>query len=154
MGFLLVDEILEVKRGGSIIAATDFSALEEFCVDHIIYGRMVPPPLVAEAVAQAAGWLIMASLDFKKRGLLVNLGQMEFNSVVRSADRLILEAELLSLHEDAAMLTGRAKVGGKVVGKVDSALCVLVDADKLDDVGKTRSKFSELIRKPAENLRV
>jgi len=147
MSFLLVDEILEVKKGESIIAVKNASTLKDFFMDHIIYGTIVPSTLVAEAVAQAAGWLIMASLDFKKRGLLIDLGLLEFNGVVRPGDQLILEAELLSFHEDAAMLTGRARVGGRVVGRVDSGLCILVDADKLDDVEITKSMFSALIKK-------
>jgi len=147
MAFLLVDKILEFKRGESIIAVKNASTLKDFFMDHIIYGTIVPSTLVAEAVAQAAGWLIMASLDFKKRGLLIDLGLLEFNGVVRPGDQLILEAELLSFHEDAAMLTGRARVGGRVVWRVDSGLCILVDADKLDDVEITKSMFSALIKK-------
>ena len=147
MAFLLVDEILEIKKGESIIAVKNVSTLKDFFIDHVFYGTIVPSTLVAESVVQAAGWLITASLDFKKRGLLIDLGLLEFNGVVRPSDQLILEAELLSFHEDAAMLTGRAKVEGRVVGKVDSGLCILVDANKLDDVERTKSMFSALIKK-------
>jgi 3-hydroxyacyl-[acyl-carrier-protein] dehydratase len=147
MAFILVDEILEVKKGESIIAVKNVCTLKDFFMDHAFYGTIVPSTLVAESVAQAAGWLITASLDFKKRGLLIDLGLLEFNGVVRPNDQLILEAELLSFHEDAAMLTGRAKVEGRVVGKVDSGLCLLVDANKLDDVETTKSMFAALIKK-------
>lgn len=147
MTFLLVDEILEVKKGESIIAVTNFSALKDFFINHIFYGMIIPSTLVVESVAQAAGWLIAASLDFKKRGLLINLGLLEFNGIVRPSDKLLLEAEVISFHEDAAMLTGRAKVDGRVVGKVDSGLCLLVDVNKLDDVERTKSLFSALIKK-------
>ena len=147
MAFLLVDEILEIKKGESIIAVKNASALKDFFIDHVCYGTIVPSTLVAESVAQAAGWLITASLDFKKRGLLIDLGLLEFNGVVRPSDQLILEAELLSFHEDAAMLTGRAKVKGRVVGRVGSGLCILVDANKLDDVERTKSMFSALIKR-------
>jgi len=147
MAFLLVDEILELKKGASIIAVKNVSALEDFLINHIFYGMIMPYTLVIESVAQAAGWLITASLDFKKRALLTNLGLLELNGVVRPGDQLILEAEVVSFHEDAVMLTGRAKVKGRVVGKVDSALCIFVDANKLDDLERTKSAFSALTKK-------
>ena len=147
MTFLLVDEILEVKKGESIIAATNLSAYKDYFINHIFYGMIIPYTLLIESVAQAAGWLITASLDFKKRGLLINLGQMEFYGVVHPGDQLLLEAEVISLHEDAAMLTGRGKVEGRLLGKIDSGLCLLVDVNKLDDIERTKSLFSALTKK-------
>jgi 3-hydroxyacyl-[acyl-carrier-protein] dehydratase len=146
MSFLLVDEILEFNKGISITAVKNVFTLKEYFVDHPYYGTILPPTLVAESVAQAAGWLITASLDFEKRGLLIDLGLLEFGVAVRPSDQLVLEAELLKLHEDAAALAGRAKVNGRLVGKVNSGLCLLIDSDKLDDVETTRSIFSTLIK--------
>jgi 3-hydroxyacyl-[acyl-carrier-protein] dehydratase len=147
MSFILVDEIVDFKPGVSITAAKDTAGLENYYVNHVLHGTIVPPTLVAEAVAQAAGWLITASLDFKKRGLLIDLGMLEFTGLVFPFDQLLLEAELISLRDDAAMLTGRASVDGKLVGKVDSGMCILVDADGLDDVANTRATFAALCRK-------
>jgi 3-hydroxymyristoyl/3-hydroxydecanoyl-(acyl carrier protein) dehydratase len=147
MSFILVDEILEFKKGESIVAAKNVSALQDFFIDHIYYGTILPSTLVAESVAQAAGWLLTASLDFKKRGLLIDLGLLDFGGVVRPGDQLVLEAELLSLREEAAVLTGRARVDGRLVGKVDSGLCLLVDAGALDDVERTRTMFSALMKR-------
>jgi len=146
MSFILVDEILEFEKGKSIVAVKNVSVLKYFFVDHIIYGTILPSTLVAEAVAQAAGWLVTASLDFQKRGLLIDLGMLDFGGIVRPGDQLVLEAELLSLREEAAVLTGRARVDGRLVGKVDSGLCLLVDAGALDDVEKTRSMFAALMK--------
>ena len=151
MTFLLVDEILEIKKGKSIIAATNLSALKDYFINHIFYGMIIPYTLVIESVAQAAGWLITASLDFKKRGLLINLGQMEIYTVIHPGDQLLLEAEIISLHEDAAMLTGRAKVDGRLAGTIDSGLCLLVDVNILDDVERTKSLFSALTKKQAKS---
>ena len=147
MTFLLVDEILEIKKGESIVATKNCIKLKKYAINHIFYGMIIPATLVIESVAQAAGWLIAASLDFKKRGLLINLDLLEFNSIVRPNDQLILEAEVISFHEDAAMLTGRAKVDGRIVGNVSSGICILVDANKLDDVESTKLLYSSFMKK-------
>ncbi|MFC1861061.1 3-hydroxyacyl-[acyl-carrier-protein] dehydratase FabZ [Chloroflexota bacterium] len=146
MAFLLVDEILLFKKGESIIAVKNVSTLKDYFLGHIYLGTILPYTLAIESVAQAAGWLITASLDFKKRGLLINLNMLEFNSVIRPGDQLLLEAEVISLREDYAILTGRAKVDGRVIGKVDSGLCILVDTNKIDDVERTKYLFSTLMK--------
>jgi 3-hydroxyacyl-[acyl-carrier-protein] dehydratase len=147
MSFILVDGILEYEKGKSIVAVKNASALRDFFVDHVCHGMILPATLVAESVAQAAGWLVTASLDFKKRGLLIDLKLLDFGGVVRPGDQMILEAELVSLSEETAVLTGRARVGERLVGKVDSGLCLLVDAGALDDVENTRSMFTALMNK-------
>lgn len=146
MRFLLVDRILEFEKGKSVVAVKNVSLSEVFLVKHLSHGIIMSHTFVIEAVAQAAGWLITASLDFKKRALLVALGTLKFNGVVRPGDQLILEVEIESLQEEAGMITGRAKVEGEVVAEVDSGLFALIDANQLEDPEKTKLMFSLLKR--------
>lgn len=146
MRFLLVDRILEFKKGKSLIAVKNVSLSEGFLVNHVTHGIIMPHTLIIEAVAQATGWLITASYDFKKRALLVALGTVKINGVFRPGDQLILEVEIVSLQEEAGMATGRAKVEGEVIAEVDHALCVLTDANQLEDPEKTKLMFSLLKR--------
>ena len=146
MRFILTDRILEFKKGESMIAVKNVSLSEAFLVNQVSHGIIMPYTFIIEAVAQAAGWLITASLDFKKRALLVALGTVKFNGAVRPGDQLILEVEIESLQEEAGMITGRAKVESEVVAEVDRSLCALIDANQLEDPGKTKLMFSLLKR--------
>lgn len=145
MRFLLVDRILEFEKGKSLIAVKNVSLSEAFLVNQVPHGIIMPYTFIIEAAAQAAGWLITASYDFKKRALLVALGTLKVNGVVRPGDQLILEVEIESLQEEAGMITGRAKVEGEVVVDVDY-LCALIDANQLEDPKKTKLMFSLLKR--------
>ena len=146
MRFLLVDRILEFEKGKSLIAVKNVSLSEAFLVNQVPHGIIMPYTFIIEAAAQAAGWLITASYDFKKRALLVALGTLKVNGVVRPGDQLILEVEIESLQEEAGMITGRAKVEGEVVAEVDSGLFALIDANQLEDPEKTKLMFSLLKR--------
>jgi 3-hydroxyacyl-[acyl-carrier-protein] dehydratase len=80
--FILVDRILEFKKGKSVIAVKNVSLSEDFLVNHASYGIIMSHTYILEATAQAAGWLITASLDFKKRALLVALRTVNLYGVV------------------------------------------------------------------------
>jgi len=143
--FILVDRILEFEKGKSVIAVKNVSLSEDFLVNHVSHGIIMPYSYIIEATAQAAGWLITASLDFKKRALLVALRTVNFYGVVRPGDQLLLEVEIESLQEEAGMIIGRAKVEGEVVVELDY-LCALIDANQLEDSKKTKDMFFLLKR--------
>jgi 3-hydroxyacyl-[acyl-carrier-protein] dehydratase len=147
MWFLLVDRILEFRKGESLIALKNVSPSEGFLVNHFYHGIIMPYTFIIEAVAQAAGWLISVSSDFKKAAILVALGTVEFNGVVRPGDQLILEVEIESLQEEAVVITGRAKEEGEVVGEMDRILFVLIDTNQLAEPEKTKLLFSLLKKK-------
>jgi 3-hydroxyacyl-[acyl-carrier-protein] dehydratase len=140
--FILVDKILEFKKEKSIVAVKNVSLSDDFIVNHASLGLFLPHSYIVESIAQAAGWLLTASFDFKKRALLVTLGTLEFNGFVHPGDRLMIEAEIESLQEEAGMVKGRAKVGDNVVVEIESSLCALINAEQLDDPEKTRDMFS------------
>jgi 3-hydroxyacyl-[acyl-carrier-protein] dehydratase len=144
MWFLLVDRILEFKKWESLIALKNVSPSEGFLVNHFYHGIIMPHTFIIEAVAQAGGWLISVSSDFKKAAIPVALGTVEFRGVVRSRDNLILEVEIESLREEAVVITGRAKVEGEVVGEMDRILFVLIDANQLEEPEKTKLLLSSL----------
>ncbi len=146
MRFLLVDRILEFKKGKSLIAVKNVSLSEDFLVNQVSHGIIMPYTFVIEAVAQAAAWLITASFDFKKRALLVALGTVKITGVARPGDQLILEVEIESLQEEAGLVTGKVKIEGEVVGEVDYGLCSFIDANQIEDPEKTRHMFSLLKR--------
>ena len=146
MRFILTDRILEFKKGESMIAVKNVSLSEDFLVKQATHGLIMPYTLIIEAVAQAAGWLITASFDFKKRALLVALGTVKFNGAVRPGDQLIIEVEIESLQEEAGMITGRAKVESEVVVEVDRSLCAFIETNQLEDPEKTKLMFSLLKR--------
>lgn len=141
MRFLLVDGISDFKKNESITAIKNISLSDDFLVNHPVYGPMMPYSLLIESVAQAGGWLITASLDFKKRALLLTLNTLKFLGVVHPGDQLIIEVELESLREDSGVIKGRARVGTTIVAHASYGIFALVDSNQLDDPNRIKNLF-------------
>ena len=60
--FLLVDRVLELKKGKSLVALKNVTYNEEFFQGHFPVLRVMPGVLIIEAIAQAGGILIHESI--------------------------------------------------------------------------------------------
>ena len=60
--FLLVDRVLELKQGESIVAIKNVTVNEPFFQGHFPHFRVMPGVLVVEAMAQAGGILLYKSI--------------------------------------------------------------------------------------------
>jgi 3-hydroxymyristoyl/3-hydroxydecanoyl-(acyl carrier protein) dehydratase len=74
----------------------------------------LPPTLIVEAMAQAAGILIAGSNGTLTAGSLTAVDGFTFRGPVRSGDRLVLEVKLRRVHPPFYVVTGRALVEGEV----------------------------------------
>ena len=144
--FILVDGIMEFKKGESIVAVKNVPLPMGFLLNHPSHGMIIPPTLIIESLVQAGGWLITAFLDFKKRALLVGMGSVKSNGFVRPNDELTLEAELELLHKDSAILNAGAKFGSEVIVELNYVLASFVDANQLEDPEETKRRFFNLLK--------
>jgi 3-hydroxymyristoyl/3-hydroxydecanoyl-(acyl carrier protein) dehydratase len=107
--FLFVDRVLSVDAGGARVlrGATRNDAL--------LQGRAtLPPTLLVEAIAQAAGLLIASSDRTLSVGSLAGIDGFVFRGAVRSGDRVVLEVKLHRVHLPLYVVAGRALVDGEV----------------------------------------
>ena len=72
---LLVDRVLEVEPGRSLVAVKNVSANEPFFQGHWPGRPIMPGVLIIEAMAQAAGVLIAASVRLERAGRHAGLGR-------------------------------------------------------------------------------
>ena len=142
----MFDRIVKYEKGKSMTAVKNVSLSDFFIIDHHLHGVIMPHSFVIEAAAQVAGTLITASLDFKKVGLMSTLGSLKFNGVVRPGDQLRIEAELVSLQEEAGLATCRARVEREVVVEIEHCLYSLVDSYQFDDPEKRKHMFVSLLK--------
>lgn len=117
MRFILIDGIDRLDFGKRAEGHKLISPDEEYFRDHFPGYPLVPGVLVLESLAQLGGRLVEASVrDATGRRVLPMLAKVEhakFLHPVRPGDRLDLGVDLVALTDDAARVTGIARVGAR-----------------------------------------
>ena len=121
MRFFMLDKIIEWELGERAKAIKNVSLSEDFFDDHFPRHPIMPGVLVIEALAQLSGLLLEATVerDHKKKvkALLTLLEKVKFRNISKPGDTLILNSEIVSVHEDSGKVKTIAKVDEKVIAE-------------------------------------
>lgn len=132
--FLLIDRVLELDEGKSLVALKNVTYNEPFFHGHFPSLKVMPGVLVIEALAQAGGVLVYKSIPEpdKKIMLLSKIDKTKFRKPVVPGDQLKLEVEMIRLKSRFCHVRGRALVDGEVVveGEVMASLMNLEDLNE------------------------
>ncbi|MCH8174855.1 MAG: 3-hydroxyacyl-ACP dehydratase FabZ [Proteobacteria bacterium] len=124
--FLLVDRVVELDLGKSIVAYKNVTVNEPFFQGHFPGKPIMPGVLIIEALAQAAGVLGFKSQEKKpKDGYLyyfVGADNVRLRRPVVPGDQLRLEAEIITNRCGLYKFATRASVGDELVGTM-TILC-------------------------------
>jgi 3-hydroxyacyl-[acyl-carrier-protein] dehydratase/UDP-3-O-[3-hydroxymyristoyl] N-acetylglucosamine deacetylase/3-hydroxyacyl-[acyl-carrier-protein] dehydratase len=132
--FLLVDRVLKIEKGKSIIAIKNVSCNEPFFQGHFPDLKVMPGVLVVEALAQTGGILLHYSIPEpeKKFVFLVKVDGMKFRKPVVPGDQLKLEVEIIRLKNKFCHVKGTAYVQEEIVAEGE-ILASLIDLEDLND---------------------
>jgi 3-hydroxyacyl-[acyl-carrier-protein] dehydratase len=96
--FLLVDRVLECRKGDSIRALKNVTYNEPFFPGHFPHRPVMPGVMIIEALAQTAGILAFVTAgvipDHDTRFYFVGIDKARFRRPVEPGDQLILTAKL------------------------------------------------------------
>ncbi|HWB82534.1 MAG TPA: 3-hydroxyacyl-ACP dehydratase FabZ [Bryobacteraceae bacterium] len=128
--FLLVDRIVEMEPE-RIVGVKNVTLNEPFFSGHFPDFPVMPGVLIVEAMAQAAGILVLKSLEDrdKKLVLLVAIENARFRKPVVPGDTLRLEMTVLKRKASVAKMAGRATVDGQLVAEAEM-MCKLADKEE------------------------
>ena len=118
--FLMVDRVLELAPGKSIVAVKNVSANEAYFEGHFPGHPVMPGVLIIESLAQAGGILAYESVSAEERIwilYLVGIEETRFKQTVRPGDQLTLRVELVKRKRNLWRFTGVAEVDGKLVAE-------------------------------------
>jgi 3-hydroxyacyl-[acyl-carrier-protein] dehydratase len=116
--FLLVDRVLDVVPGKSIVAVKNVSFNEAYFQGHFPGHPVVPGVLIIEALAQAGGILAWESAAEAERLwilYLVGIEETRFRDIVRPGDQITLKVELAKRRRNLWFFDAAAEVDGKLV---------------------------------------
>lgn len=117
--FLLVDRVLEWRRGESIRALKNVTYDEPFIQSHFPQRPVMPGVLIIEALAQTAGILTLLSAnvipDAETRFYFVGIDEARFRRPVEPGDQLVLTARMERYLKGIWRFSTAAQVGDSVV---------------------------------------
>ena len=132
--FLLVDRVLDLREGESIVALKNVTSNEPFFQGHFPTLKVMPGVLVIEALAQAGGILLYHSLPEPKNKLVVlsKVDKAKFRKPIVPGDQIRLEVVLLKLKNKFAQISGKAFVGEEVAAEGEMFASV-IENENLDE---------------------
>jgi UDP-3-O-[3-hydroxymyristoyl] N-acetylglucosamine deacetylase/3-hydroxyacyl-[acyl-carrier-protein] dehydratase len=128
--FLLVDRVLELIPARRVVALKNVSVNEPFFRGHWPGRPVMPGVLILEALAQAAGVLIAASVPREgKLALIASIDSVKLRRVVVPGDQLRLEVIGHRIKSNAAVVSGTARLGDAMAAEARIRF-VLIDAQR------------------------
>lgn len=116
--FLLIDRVIALDLGKSLVAIKNVSINEAYFVGHFPQRPVMPGVLIIEAMAQAGGILAYKSSDKKASdGTLyyfAGIDNARFRRVVEPGDQLRIEVSVLRAKRGIWKLAGSAYVGDEL----------------------------------------
>ncbi len=119
--FLLVDKILEITPGKSIVGCKNVTINEPFFGGHFPSFPVMPGVLIIEAMAQTAGIFAMEALDVKvaedpdTKMFFMSIDKARFRKPVIPGDTMIMTMKLINQRRNIWKFAGRAEVEGTLV---------------------------------------
>lgn len=117
--FLLVDRVLETEGGAHLVAIKNATFNELFFQGHFPGYPVMPGVLQVEAIAQAAGLMILSNMDAVPDldTILLSVENAKFRRIVQPGDQLRIETKLVSNRRTIAKINGVITVDGEVAAE-------------------------------------
>lgn len=117
MRFLLIDRIVSLSPGESVVASRRVPPDEDYFEDHFPGFPVVPGVLLTETMGQAAAKCLDAQRLPRGKAMLARILSASFRQWVRPGDELELRASILSNEARFASAECQAHVAGRVVAQ-------------------------------------
>lgn len=131
--FLLIDRVVKIKDDMELTAIKNVSINEPYFAGHFPGNPVMPGVLQIEAMAQAAGVLMLRQVASKgKVAFFMSCDKVKFRRAVVPGDQLEINVKITKVRGNKiAAAACSCKVGGKVVSSAD-VMFTIIDAPDSD----------------------
>ncbi|MFP4166938.1 MAG: bifunctional UDP-3-O-[3-hydroxymyristoyl] N-acetylglucosamine deacetylase/3-hydroxyacyl-ACP dehydratase [Opitutales bacterium] len=130
--FVMIDRVVEIPSDDELVALKNVTINEPYFQGHYPGRPVMPGVLQIEAMAQAAGVLLLRRLPLEenKIAFFMSVDKVKFRQAVEPGDSLEIRVELVKTRgERIATAKGTCKVGGKLVSSAE-LMFMLADASE------------------------
>lgn len=120
--FVMVDRVLEIEHGISIVGLKNVSMGEPFFQGHFPNEPVMPGVLILEGMAQAGGILAYLSepkMIGEKLVYFAGLDNVRFRRVVRPGDQLVFRVEITRQRSRLTKMKGKAFVDNELAAEAE-----------------------------------
>jgi 3-hydroxyacyl-[acyl-carrier-protein] dehydratase len=118
MRFVLIDRIIDLQPGRSLLAVKNLTLAEEYLADHFPGFPVMPGVLMLEALTQAGAWLIRDLEDFAHSVVVLKSARtIKYGSFVEPGRQLQIRVELTGRDDRECSFKGEGLVDDQVVVK-------------------------------------
>jgi UDP-3-O-[3-hydroxymyristoyl] N-acetylglucosamine deacetylase/3-hydroxyacyl-[acyl-carrier-protein] dehydratase len=130
--FLMVDRIVELRSATELVAIKNVTFNEPFFQGHFPGHPVMPGVLQVEAMAQAAGILMMrASGNEGKVAYFMSCDKVKFRRAVRPGDQIVITAKLTKNRGNKiGVAEAKCEVGGQVVSSAELMFTIAEAVDE------------------------
>ncbi len=129
--FVMIDRVVEIVSEDELVALKNVTINEPYFQGHYPGRPVMPGVLQVEAMAQAAGVLLLRKLPVEenKIAFFMSVDKVKFRQAVEPGDSIEIRVKLIKIRGNKiATATGECKVGGKVVSSAE-LMFMLADAN-------------------------
>ena len=125
--FVLIDRVVETRGGDELTAIKNVTINEGFFQGHFPGNPVMPGVLQLEAMAQAAGILMLRHVNGEdKLAFFMSADKVKFRRAVKPGDQLQIDVKITKSRGDKiACASGVCKVDGKIVSSADLMFTIL-----------------------------
>lgn len=145
MRFLFADKITEISERH--IKGIKRVSFEEGFIDPLSAEEgSFPRLLMMETAAQFVSWLIFYNTGFTKIPLIASIDLAEIHESVKCGECIRVEVAIENINSEGAVVNSLLYKGDNLVAAGNRCLCTFVDAEKLVEIARLKSRFSEMAK--------
>lgn len=125
--FVLIDRVIKLEEDDQLTAIKNVTINEPYFQGHFPGRPVMPGVLQVEAMAQAAGILMLRHTSIENKiAFFMSCDKVKFRRAVEPGDQLIIEVKILKRKGDKiATAEGKCKVAGKVVSSAEMMFTII-----------------------------
>ncbi len=125
--FVMIDRVIEIISDDELIAVKNVSINEPYFQGHFPGRPVMPGVLQIEAMAQAAGILMLRHTTAENRvAFFMSCDKVKFRNAVEPGDQVAIHVRLIKKRGNKlAVAAGECKVGGKIVSSAELMFTIM-----------------------------